>query len=1151
MKIRNKILGVIIMLVTSLCCISAQEVSVGIKFLSATGESEEYFDIPVQSTDGTWHAIEKINSEITLSASDNKYSLVKYSLVLKRGTTTEQSLTEQTNPKIELKGLNKSGTYTVELSNVVLSYKDKDTTKEVTLYDEESFQVANFKLELYDAPEISEENISELSKEVVWNTTKRDFSVTANDGNESGWKYVWYIDGSKQSVTNNEWSGTFSVNNSKPQVFKVEVINMAPDGKTEWYHNEYEREFTVYQIPTAELMYNGSLCPQTMDWYCEDKNVGSISVRTNGGSSNWDYKWKYNGRDYSGETFKPTLANSAISNGYSSPYEYTLVLANKPEGMSDVLVKEGENELKGSIRFWKTPKVEFDNTEYKAVFEGKDVKMTFNSEGGYSNGWSIAIDDINLSVNNNTYTFKATDVNQTSEDKQFTIKYTNTLQGSYSSISGTTDITVKIWNTPRIEMYYMSNNSEISGDRKQPKGNNVYINSGFGGTVKLGVMLRDGKNDSWTYSWKKDQQNYDESESECEINVTGIAKSEYSITVTNKPEGVKEAFTATQTFILNVLESPSYHLNSGSNVYAEMAGRALKPSFGINGGYSDGWQYVWYDEDGNEISRDMSASIRVPDDIETITAINYDVNVSNFGPEGDVWFDGSSDDNKMRIRVNAYPLPERVGNVKFIGFEKERLDAYYGSTQYSVSFDEGIYKDIVSTAIVEWNYSVSYNDITVSNSQEYNIEIPQSDAEHTYTNVKMNAECKVTDEETGTELTAYDETQSLHFHSWSKGTINQVSYPKHIQFGETVELNSNTVGGYDGGITGEGESTTAGGWKFTWLDEDKKVIQSENNNYYLYANKYEYGNPKSTSYYLCCENTLGGEVGYSDTLVYTFNYYSKPIDATVYGSYDKQLRQNDEYTLKASVPGGANVNGWQYSWNNRDWYDITDEVVIEEVFSATISSGSVPYNENQTMTFYYRNVAPDDPSKVWSSNVVTYNVTVYRRPAEPNFTKKGSGSSHIYIAIIVGGQRVGEAGYNHYEFEYGQQKNGVFVANTLTDNMYYRYPGTANPTNPYVRSLWRYDNFDCYSDYVVYGSGTRAEIKDLTIEDGYFYATLEEESPALLTVYSLEGKIVKQISYPANTQFSEKIDLGNLNSGIYMVKCNVSDQQVVKKIMVQ
>ena len=198
MKIRNKILGVIIMLVTSLCCISAQEVSVGINFLSATGESEEYFDIPVQSTDGTWHAIEKINSEITLSASDNKYSLVKYSLVLKRGTTTEQSLTEQTNPKIELKGLNKSGTYTVELSNVVLSYKDKDTTKEVTLYDEESFQVANFKLELYDAPEISEENISELSKEVVWNTTKRDFSVTANDGNESGWKYVWYIDGSKQ-----------------------------------------------------------------------------------------------------------------------------------------------------------------------------------------------------------------------------------------------------------------------------------------------------------------------------------------------------------------------------------------------------------------------------------------------------------------------------------------------------------------------------------------------------------------------------------------------------------------------------------------------------------------------------------------------------------------------------------------------------------------------------------------------------------------------------------------------------------------------------------------------------------------------------------------------------------------------------------------
>lgn len=1161
MKVRNRLFGVIVMLITSLCCISAQEVSIGINFLSATGETEEYFDIPVQSTDGTWHAIEKINSEITLSVSDNKYSLVKYSLVLKRGTTTEQSLTEQTNPKIEFKGLNKTGSYTIELSNIVLSYKDDDETKEVTLYDEESFQAASFKLELYDVPEISDENISELSQEVVWNTTEREFSVTANDGNESGWEYSWYIDGSRQSVTNNEWSGTFSVNENRPQVFKVVVVNMAPDGNTEWYHAEYEREYTVYQTPSAELIYNGSLCPQTMDWYCEDNNVDYIRVQTDGGSSNWDYKWKYNGREYSGESFKPTLANNAVTTNSYSVYDYSLILANKPEGMSDDLIKEGEKELKGNIRFWKTPKVEFDNTEYKAVFEGNEVYLTLESTSGNPNGWVFESSQITLNQNGNTYSFTSTQIDNDTVNVVYDIAYTNTLEGNYSSISGNTSISIQVWDTPEVTPYYISNNPELGDNKYQLKNNNIYVNEEFGGKVTLGANTSKGDSGAWSYNWQliDHYQNYNQEGPTLDVSIEGIESKVYLLTVTNKPDNVKVAFEESFEITLNALQQPSYNIQSGSSEYAAIAGQSVKPQFGTIGGYSSGWKSVWIDEQGDTISENYDASISVPSDLSEKKTVSYTVILSNYGPEGDIWYGGSSDEN-VEIVIYQYPVPTNFG-AGFIGFENERIDVYYGSDKYNVAFTLGEYNKVVPEAV--WTYKVHYinndGDLLVSNDSVHNIIINQPlGINHTYTNVMMEVKCIITDPATGTILNAYDNNNSLHYHSWSKGSAKVEPYVMHIPYGQQVILNSIIEGGYDGGVTGEGESNTFGGWYFEWRDANNDIIPSANESVFTYINDYEVGNPKPVTYYLYCKNELDGEIGYEDTLQYTYTHYSRPIDATISGEYVKHIRQGDQITLRVNVPGGANIHGWQYTWSgSNEWYPIEyRETVIENTFTVNISDGNVPTSNRQTKIFYFRNVMPDNESVIWSSGEVEFDYTVYRRPHEPRFMKKGNATSHLYIAIVDNAVRVDESNYEHYRFEYGQYDDGVYVANSLTSNMFYRYPGSSLPIRPYVRSLWRYtlnngEYFDCYSDYVFLNTKTRAELKELTIENGSFHAILEEELPALLLVYSTEGKVVMQKEYPPQTEFSEEINLGELNSGVYLVKCIIGRQQVVKKMLVQ
>ena len=1140
MKRINRLLFVILLLITSVSA-AAQQVQIDVKFLSATGENTEYFDIPVQSTDGTWHAIEKINTEIILSVLDSKYKLVEYSLVLKRGSQTEGSWSTQTDAKIEAKGLDKSGNYIVELSNVVLSSTTNNTTVRDTLYKDTQFQAATFKLELYDVPEVTSENITKLSSEVIWSSTQRSFSVSATEGNETGWKYSWYIDNNKLSSTSNAWQGTIPVNNNRQQEFKAEVVNIAPDGRTEWFRGVYQRSFTVYQTPTAELLYNGTSCPTFMDWYCEDQNVSPIEVKTTGGSSNWSYSWNFNGDKYSGKSFTPEVANSELIIN-NQDFHYTVVVSNNPDGMSAALAKEADITIGGTICFFKTPEVTFDNTGYTDVFEGNDVIMTFQSFGGYYNGWSFSTGDSDLYFDGEKYIYNAENVSQNSEDKVITISYTNTLEGGYSSISGNTQIPVKIWNTPQMEMYYKSNNSEISQNFYRPINNNVYVNSAFGGSVMLGVEVYGGDENSWTYEWYENDYytNSSTKNTEQKVDISGVETIEYKLVATNQPNGVAVPYTSVQTFTLHALEAPTYHVYSGSNVYAQVAGKKVQPSFGTNGGYNNGWEYVWYDEDGNEISRDLSASIAIPDNIYNKSVIYYDVVVSNYGPEGDLWFDGTSDENKLRIKVNAYPSPYSVGNQNFSGFDSNRRDAYFNDENQYVSFSE-TYTNVVPEAT--WEYSVYKDYGYVSNANNYQILIDNPyNQESLQTNIEMRAKCSIYDSESGSTIEAYNESRNLNFYSWSKGNVTNNQNKVHFQYNESVELNSNVLGGYESG------------WQFEWLNSDYTSIGGLNSSSYSYTNRYVGSIPNPITYYLHCKNTLNGVVGYEAYIPFNFTVYPQAHSGSFVNDYTEKLSSDDVQTVHINLPSGGNIDGWRYSFDNYSWHNITREDILnntiyQESYMVYVYGGFTPYKEEQYKTVYFRNYSPDGYS-IWSSYQDNISYTVHRRPEEPVYKKK---NEKLYIANVDNATRKGDSQYENYSFEYGQRINGSYTINAKKADMYFQYPN--KPTNPCVRSVWSYvyggETFYTYSDWVQLGGANYIEVRALAFQNGSFSAVLEEEQTALVTIYSSEGKVVKQQSYPAQTEFNEQVDFTGLEQGIYIVKCVVGNQQVVNKVMVQ
>ncbi len=1127
--------------------VNAQQVQVGINFTAAS-DSEDYFDVPVQSGN-VWHAIDEVNTNLSVSFTESNYNLVEYTMVLKRGTTTQKTWSKQTSPNIPAYTLTNDGEYSIELQNVVYTRTQNETTVRDTLYKDTAFSAAKFSVKLYDAPEVRSENVSTLSSEVIWDNTQRSFAVTTRDGYDNGWRYEWLFDDNTIG-TNSSWTGILSETNGA-SAFKLVVTNMAPDGQTVWFRNEYVRNFTVYEFPSASLTTSSDNYSSLMNWYCSDSNVPSLAVNTDGGSSNWSYKWQNNGKVVSSSSvFKPTMDENSSNFGVSDTYNYnyTLVVTNTPAGMQQELIDEATITLNGTIRFWKTPTVEFNNDGYESVFEGNDIIMQPVITSGNPAGWTFRCDDATIQSydtesGDRMYYFTAADVDAESVDVSYSIHYTNTLEGGYSSVSGYTNVYAKVYNTPTVDLFYNSNNPAIKTKECRPANNKIYLNSGFGGNATIFVKTLYGDDSAWSYSWLDETDGTIQSTTDqLGVYASEIGTINYTLTLVNSPAGVIEPFTKTLNIQVNVLQQPSYTVLNGSDVYAQIAGKSVSPSFGINGGYSNGWEYVWYDEDGYEVSRDLSATILVPDNITSKTTINYDVNVSNIGPEGDIWFDGSAPENKKRIRINAYPSPYKVGNPYFVGFDSNRKDVYY-ETEHEVSFNEGTYNQIVPEA--EWTYNIYYRDDeapSFSRTNSYILKISKpTGVEHTLTPVRMQVNCNIYDSETGTDLIAYNEYRDLDLHSWTTGTVQQLSYTKHLQFGATTNLNSSVTGGYENG------------WYFEWRDSQHIPINVDKNHYYQYTNNYETGAPRNTTYYLYCENKIGSVVGYSNEFAYTFKEYSKPVSAEIYGNYDELLRHGDEYTIQVKVPSGANVDGWQYMWaDESEWIPLNGQDVLQYTYTARTTSGNEPYAQDKVITFYYRNISPEN-SSVWSSGQVNFRVKVHRRPHEPNLVRKGNGTSKIYIAQVSGATREGESGYKNYQFEFGYYNNGVYAVSGTVKDMHYKY--SSNPKNPYVRSLWTYkygsETFYCYSDYVMYGSALKAELMDLTLENGRFRAVLEEEMPAKLIVYSTDGKVVIQKDYPAQAEYNEEIDFEGLKSGIYLVRCVIGDQQVVKKIMVQ
>lgn len=269
-----------------------------------------------------------------------------------------------------------------------------------------------------------------------------------------------------------------------------------------------------------------------------------------------------------------------------------------------------------------------------------------------------------------------------------------------------------------------------------------------------------------------------------------------------------------------------------------------------------------------------------------------------------------------------------------------------------------------------------------------------------------------------------------------------------------------------------------------------------------------------------------------------------------------QRCEGEAVEIEFKIPRVVTSENWTYKWVEEDsilidWTPINVENETLECKYIPINKWRKSGTEKEELTKALSCIMTDGKTELEEK----FMLKIYKNPRTPNSLKpKGNGTSHIYIAtssskdvdylfgdgdIVISEKISADAIYENYAF--------------------YRYE--VKPNDPWVQTLWeyaplnyenmwKYDSICCYSEKR-YLDSNYAQSRGLKLGDGTFFVNLEEATSAMVTLHRLDGKIVWEKHYAPQKDFDENLDFGSMASGIYILKCTIGDQQVVRKFVIR
>ena len=566
----------------------------------------------------------------------------------------------------------------------------------------------------------------------------------------------------------------------------------------------------------------------------------------------------------------------------------------------------------------------------------------------------------------------------------------------------------------------------------------------------------------------------------------------------------------------------------------------------ITGGYATNWNYKWTKNketiSGNN-RKNYSYTVRENKE-DTVYCDTIFVEFENRLPDNDVPYTGSLT-CYVRIWPEASVVVTLSDSITIAQYEApnyniERLGMYNGFTRkVSVNMFGGN----------EGNWTCQW----YKNNSLPGNEISDADG---ILSVQSNGEYQIHPQTNITYVCIATNTLPNGKKLPKQYRINVTVYPKPEVITATKQEKYNLLAGVEGKDRKTFEVIKSGGydngWTFTWTANNKIIESAEGSLTHEYVATNTNEKPDTIVHKLVYSNILDGEVGCQGEFEYKVVDYSTPVKSVMNKDYKQQMREGDDRIFSVTPPKGGNPDGWYYKWR-RDYKDITPTWIKWNKKNDGHERGFVIYldetgnddikrTEAHQYDFVFTNLDAEGHELV-APDVVSFPVKVYRRPKKPStIVQKGEGKSDMFIMLYNVEQTVLENAGILHEF---YMMNGEHLY-TGTERVIF---SQANPNYLRGRSLWKYDDFDCYSDPV--GVGTMDDTK----APDYIAAVNTDADmttqPMSVTAYSMTGEAVKTVGYAMQKDYNETEMLQGLPKGMYILHCISGNQRVVKKVVVK
>ena len=274
--------------------------------------------------------------------------------------------------------------------------------------------------------------------------------------------------------------------------------------------------------------------------------------------------------------------------------------------------------------------------------------------------------------------------------------------------------------------------------------------------------------------------------------------------------------------------------------------------------------------------------------------------------------------------------------------------------------------------------------------------------------------------------------------------------------------------------------------------------------------------------------------------------------------YNAPIQECEGETVEVEfkIPKVVTFGNWEYKWVEEDsiiidWTPINLEAQTLECRYTPVNKWRKSGTEKEELTKALSCIMTDGKTEIEEK----FTLKIYKNPQKPSSLKpKGNGTSHIYIATS-----------SSKDVEYLFGNGDVAISEKISKDAifenyaFYRYE--IKPNAPWVQTIWdyaplnyenkwKYDSICCYSEKR-YLDSNYIQSRELKLGDGTFFVNLEEVASAMVTLHRLDGKIVWEKHYAPQKDYDEILDFGSMVPGIYILKCTIGDQQVVRKFVIR